>query len=481
MLICCEHKLKFKMSQFEFSGSFTIQFWVRARRIFFGTNVEGGLVGCLVFGFDTNGQQRRSGYGMTITSDSKLHFKFVEGGILYDLSTPISVNTWVHITAIFDSGIANKVRPARAFLLSCQGTGDLPSLADFFEFPLSNDPRSIQFDEHNDLLLGKLQPLYSSDYYFCGYLDELRFWSLSMASRYPPIDLVISDVRATIYRTYYPDSSQLQSQGIVAYLPMNAVNCTGTLCQNSLGTQQWVVTNGKILPYMSRVPNLLGDVGYCSKLQWPDCCQNPRIPSCCPLTSAQITQLSSARTYCMQSVQASRYCWDDTKKLVVTCSALTPNVVQFYGPFIPNGPSCLQYNSQNQVTLGTCQAGRQEQIWMPEPKILLNQPGTISTNGALQCLGLSSAFNSLNSSGVQLRGQGLYVQICDIAHPLPHQLWTVDFSSLQLHHVQSGLCVEYSDTSEGSIPFLLDCTDPIPPSRQGPMDRFARVVIYEVI
>ena len=417
--------------------------------------------------------QRLSGYGLTITPDSKIHFKFVEGGILYDLNTVITNEVWLHITAIFDAGLANNARPARAFLFSCQGTGDLPVLADFFEFPYSSDPRSIQFDEHNDLLLGKLQPIYSASYYFSGYIDELRLWSLSLAARYPPSTLAVSDIRNTIYRTYYPDASQLISQEIVGYMPMNAVNCSGTLCLNPLGTQQWVVTNGKILPYLSRVPDLFNDVGYCSKLQWPTCCQTPTVPNCCTLTAAEIAQLNIARTYCMQSVKASTYCWDDTNKLVVECSAAYPNVIQFYGPFIPNGPSCLEYNAQNQVILDTCQAERAEQIWMPEPNILVNQPGTISTNGALWCLGLSSAFNNLNSSNVEFRGQGLYVQECNIANPQAHQLWTVDFSSLQLHHAQSGLCVEYSNTNDGSLPFLIDCIQPIPPDDRQEIDRLS--------
>eukprot|EP00291_Cryptomonas_curvata_P011377 CAMPEP_0172203952 /NCGR_PEP_ID=MMETSP1050-20130122/31614_1 /TAXON_ID=233186 /ORGANISM="Cryptomonas curvata, Strain CCAP979/52" /LENGTH=843 /DNA_ID=CAMNT_0012882313 /DNA_START=725 /DNA_END=3253 /DNA_ORIENTATION=+ len=293
-----------------------------------------------------------------------------------------------------------------------------------------------------------------------------------MAIRYPQLDLVIRDIRDTIYRTYFPDASQLQNQGMVGYLPMNAVNCSGTVCQSSLGTQQWVVTNGKILPHLSRVPSLMSDIGFCSKLQWSDCCSSSPVESCCTLSAAQISEVSSARTYCMESVKSSNYCWDDRSKMVATCSAAVPNPIQFYGPFVPNGPSCLQYNDLNQVYLGICQSGRQEQIWMPEPKILINQPGTISTQGALWCLGLSSAFNSFNFSNVQLRGQGLYIQICNIANPLSHQLWTVDFSSLQLHHVVSGLCVAYSDTREGSIPFLLDCTESIPPNRESVVESF---------
>ena len=121
-------------------------------------------------------------------------------------------------------------------MFTCQGTGDLPVLADFFESPWSNDLRRVQFDEHNNPLLGNLRPLYSQDFYLCGYIDELRFWSLLMAIRYPQVDLVIGDIRYTVYRTYFPDANQLQSQGMVGYFPMNAVNCSGNVCQSSLST-----------------------------------------------------------------------------------------------------------------------------------------------------------------------------------------------------------------------------------------------------
>jgi hypothetical protein len=241
-----------------------------------------------------------------------------------------------------------------------------------------------------------------------------------------------------------------------------------------IATQQWVVTNGKILPHLSRVPSLMGDIGFCSKLQWSDCCSTSPTQSCCTLSAAQISEVSSARTYCMESVKSSNYCWDDRSKMVASCSASVPNPIQFYGPVVPNGPSCLQYYSLNQVNLGICQSGRQEQIWTPESTVLINRPGTISTKGALWCLGLSTAFNAFNFSNVQvqLRGQGLYFQIRKIANPLSHQLWTDDFSSLQLRHVVSGLCVAYSDTREGSIPFLLDCMESIPPNRESAVERF---------
>ena len=115
--------------QFEFPGSFTIQLWVNPRRVFLGTNVEGGLISCLVSGYDAYGLRKLSGYALTVTSDSTLHFKLVEGGALYDLTAPVTVDRWVHVTAVFDVGLAGYAKPASIMLFSCQGTGALAARA----------------------------------------------------------------------------------------------------------------------------------------------------------------------------------------------------------------------------------------------------------------------------------------------------------------------------------------------------------------
>ena len=213
---------------FEFPESFTIQLWMRPVRVFVGTEVEGGLVGCIVRQTLQGGAGIKSGYGLTITSDAKVHWIATVGAETADVTLQVEVNVWTHLTAIYDHTVAT------IFLYASLGDGNPMTLVGSHYFRLGSSnapPASIQYNTKNDFLMGKLQPLYDEDSYYSGYLDEVRFWGSALTT---------AEMDASLYRTYFPDGPDLRDQGMVGYFGMNEVVCTDELCGDVASLQQWI-------------------------------------------------------------------------------------------------------------------------------------------------------------------------------------------------------------------------------------------------
>lgn len=168
---------------FEFQGSFSVQLWIRPQRVFLGTDIEQGVLGCLVRQTCGGCEQLRAGYGITITSDSVLHFYSTVGIVTSNIQLEVNINEWLHVTIWYDADLVE------ARLYTSPGDGRPPSLSgrSVASRYLSETPKSVNFDIHNDLILGKFQPIYDRESYYSGYIDELRFWSkvTFSASRLP--------------------------------------------------------------------------------------------------------------------------------------------------------------------------------------------------------------------------------------------------------------------------------------------------------
>lgn len=213
---------------FEFPQSFTVQLWLRPVRVFVGTQVEGGLVGCLVRQTVAGDTGTKAGYGLTITADATVHWYVTVGAETADVQYQVLVNSWTHLTATYNYNTAT----IELYVSLGTGSGLIKVGSHFFRLGSGGTPpAAVQFNTHNDLLMGKLQPLFDQDYYYSGYLEEVRFWNKA---------LTLAEMDQTLYRTYYPSGSSLRAQGIVGYFAMNSVVCTEQLCGDVASLQQWI-------------------------------------------------------------------------------------------------------------------------------------------------------------------------------------------------------------------------------------------------
>lgn len=199
---------------FEFFGSFTMEVWIRPTKLFFGTDIEGGIVGCLARD-RVNGLY--SGYGITTTSSSLVNFIITIQNSQHTLSANISSGVWTHVGVSFNTTSGKAALYTNGTLRSEKfvGTG------------------RVDFEPPNDFLIGKLQYLDEDNRadYFAGYLDEMRVWS-----RVIPAD----EMRYSGYETKPPNLEVGQPElkyalgvgDLASYWPFNRIQCTPQRCRN---------------------------------------------------------------------------------------------------------------------------------------------------------------------------------------------------------------------------------------------------------
>ena len=431
---------------FEFQESFSIQLWLRPKRIFIGTEVEGGIVGCQVR--NTFGNER-AGYGLTLTSDSILHFTLTVQTLTATLDHEIAVEEWVHVTLQYDH------EEVKASMWYSPGDGKAPKLAATNQFEYDG-PKSVNYYIHNDLLIGLFQPLYDSSYYYSGYIDELRFWRRTMD---------LAEMTDSIYRGYRPDPEYLFDIGMAGYYPMNAVQCTPELCGRVVGMQQWVHVGRN-----SRFTSSL--VLYSSPLDSTDLGADCR------------SSETADRSACICHEFPAEYCWNKAAETPVYCNTCTENndenkrsgwgdekapyedchPVACYGPY--GAPKCLQpvLNEGNstldtkvvyEIQIDSCIDQNDVQKWTK------GYPDTyyqiMNAQQPDMCL-------TVQQEG-PWRGTAVTLQVCtfdmngtEVSQRAPsYQAWQVDSHTLSLKNELSGFCLSASLIENGAIPYLIDC------------------------
>ncbi|EKX49713.1 hypothetical protein GUITHDRAFT_135879 [Guillardia theta CCMP2712] len=168
---------------FEVPGSLTLDGWMRPRNLFIGTDIEGGVISCLV---TDDKLASYSGFGVLVSGQQfrgNLLFKATVGSTQQTINSTISENTWYYFTAIFNRGsCTNQVCSPSSMSLYINSVRVASST---FQ---SSD--GISFWPSNDLLIGKQFPIPSnlnSQQYFAGLLDEMRFWSRAVSTAEIPI------------------------------------------------------------------------------------------------------------------------------------------------------------------------------------------------------------------------------------------------------------------------------------------------------
>lgn len=409
---------------FEFTGSFSIQFWMKPIRVFLGTDIEGGIVGCLVRPLS----DVQSGYGVTITSDTIAHFFLTVQRQTRSLNLQLELNKWVHLTAWYDSTTAT------ARLYFSEGTGLPPTVADSHTYP-GIPPFGVDYFDHNDLLLGKLQPLFGEDYYYSGYLDELRFWSRALS---------LDEITDAVYRVYAPFSVQLNSIGLVGYWPMNAVKCTEELCGLVIALQQWIFISGIV---ETRFTSSL--VLYASPRATPTI-----------VADCRSEQNAGQDADCLCAEFQADYCWDPIAQSIAECSTCPGcEFVRCYGPF--SSARCLEVRIP----------GTLAQMSLAEKYPLEIQPcgdenpfqkftKTAAGFGRLQ-VSASPLFCIATVTEGPFRGSAPIVEACIFQNgntaPIPSQAWAIDPSGLKARNELTGMCLTASSLLSGSTPYMVDC------------------------
>lgn len=436
--------------QFEFPESFTVQLWIRPKRIFIGTEVEGGIVGCLVR--NTFGSQR-AGWGLTLTSDSLVHFIMTIDVITASLDYEIEIEKWVQLTLQYDH------MQVKASMWSSFGDGNAPILVASNQFNY-NGPKSVNYYIHNDLLLGLFQPLYDPSFYYSGYIEELRFWSRTMD---------VAEMTDSLYRGYAPISDYLQGIGMQGYYPMNSVTCTDDLCSGVVGMQQWVHVGRD-----SRFTSAL--VLYASPFDYSDAVAD---------LDCRYDEVSGQnKMACLCHEFSADFCWNRVEKKPVYCNTCARNsdplvvdylnkmaeyvdchTVSCYGPF--GAPKCLQpvlvngttpqQNMKYEIEINTCIDGNDVQKWTKGPVGTYYQ--LMSAANQRMCL-------STQTTG-PFRGSPVFLEICTFQQdanggvmPAPeYQSWAVEPHTLSLKNKLTGFCISSSSLENAAMPYLIDCVE----------------------
>lgn len=420
---------------FEFSGSFSVQLWVYPQRMFLGTDIEQGVVGCLVRQTCGGCEQLRAGYGLTITSDSVLHFYLTVGIVTSNLELEVNTNEWIHVTMWYDADLVE------ARLYTSPGDGSPPTLTGKAQATqyLDEVPKGVNFDIHNDLLLGKFQPIYDREYYYSGYVDELRFWSKA---------LTVPEMTDAIYRAYAPDTVSLIGLGIQGYWPMDAVMCSDALCNGVAAFQQWIHVGG-----ISRYTASL--VLYASP---------PDLASTVDDCRGEINSANSQSCLCNEF--ESDFCWNNVKDIPSYCSncALGAcHLMKCYGPF--GAPKCLSVmsssstlnNSQTyEVEITACIDGDGLQKWTKSAE---GEYGMVQlASHTLLCL-TTRTVEPFRGSLPMLSPCIFDVEMDAQGNPIPeaHQAWQVDPTFLKLKNKLTGYCLTAGSTDNSAQPYLVDC------------------------
>jgi hypothetical protein len=214
---------------FEFATSFSLDLWLRPQRLFLGTEIEGGVLTCLV---TDSPLSRYSGFGIVVSGSDrkgKVIFRATQGTNQISLIARIIEDTWYHVAAVFSTGD-----------LGCVGLTCTPArmqlyldavLVDDFVF---KQPGAVTFWPANDLTMGVHTPIpeksLADSFYFSGALDEVRMWRRALSA--PEIRFY---KHATIAMA---DTLDL---GVEAYFPLNSAVCTPEVCRAS--AQQWNPTD----------------------------------------------------------------------------------------------------------------------------------------------------------------------------------------------------------------------------------------------
>jgi hypothetical protein len=139
---------------FEFPDSFTIDAWIRPRVLFLGTDIEGGILTCLVTDVPLS---RYSGYGIVVSGsnrEGKLIFRSTQGTNQGSVQALINEKAWYHFTAMYTPGDKG-----------CSGEDCAPAqmrlyldavLVDSYTFP---EPGQANFWPANDLTMGLHMPI----------------------------------------------------------------------------------------------------------------------------------------------------------------------------------------------------------------------------------------------------------------------------------------------------------------------------------
>ena len=427
--------------------------------MFVGTEVEGGIFGCLVknpFGTE------RAGYGLTLTSDSMVHFTATVEVVTASLDYEVEIEKWIHLTLQYDH------QKTQTRMWASYGDGNKPVLVAQNKYPYE-EPMSVKYFIHNDMLLGLYQPLFNSpSFHYSGYIDELRFWSRT-------ID--IDEMTQSLYRGYRPNQDYLQGIGMQGYYPMNAVKCTPELCSGAIGMQQWIHIGGTSL-FTSSLVLYASPKDADVKVAGLDC---------------RYRDFAGANRGCLCHIFPAGYCWHEVKRQPVYCEKectrnLDPNLknslanektglfeqkeykecfkVQCYGPF--GAPKCLQpFTSGNissdkiyEIEISTCIESNNMQKWTAGPvgtyyQILNAQKNNMGIADMCLCSVKKEPFRG---SPVTLEkclfNQGLNGEALP---PPPHQAWRVDPTGLQVRNQLSGFCLSASLLENGAIPYLIDC------------------------
>ena len=213
---------------FEFATSFTIDLWMRPQRLFLGTDIEGGILTCLVTDVPLS---RYSGFGIVVSGsnlEGKLIFRATQGTNQISLIAPIVEETWYHVAAVFNTGD-----------LGCVGVTCTPAqmqlyldavLVDAFTF---TQPGAVTFWPANKLTMGVHTPIpegTGTSFYFAGALDEVRMWRRALSA---------AEIR--FYKHATVAISRTFDLGVEAYFPLNNAVCTPEVCRAS--SQQWNPTD----------------------------------------------------------------------------------------------------------------------------------------------------------------------------------------------------------------------------------------------
>jgi hypothetical protein len=425
---------------FEYETSFTIQFWMRPIRVFVGTDVEGGLIGCLVRETLQNGGGKKAGYGLTINSESKVAWIVTVGAETGTVTQTVVVNSWTHITAIYD---ASDVTMRLYYSL---GLGDGSIFTGSYTFDQA-PPYPVNYNIHNDLMMGKFQPLYDTEYYYSGYMDEVKFWSKALTRQ---------QMDQSLYRTYLPDSDLLLGTGISGYWPMNSVVCTERLCENVASLQQWIHAGGSGR-FTSSLVLKASPLDLSESVRGIDC---------------RVQASNASHPSCICSEFESIYCWNAVRKVPVMCTACpTCPKIQCYGPY--GAPKCLTVQGgvqtvngrvlESMVELAACIDGSTSQKWTKYS----------TATGQLQVADFPTMCLATEPQG-PYRGSSLHIEACVFEAGLipARQLWMLDSTALSLKNPGSGMCLTSSAAYNGALPYLVDCVEIAPPDSLTPLQGF---------
>jgi hypothetical protein len=213
---------------FEFANSFSIDAWIYPQRLFPGTEIEGGIITCLVTDIPLS---RYSGFGIVVSgsdSEGKIIFRATQGTNQGSVRARLIEGAWQHFAATYNAGELGCTRmtckPAYMQLF-LDGL-----LVDSFTFTQFG---AVTFWPANDLTMGMHMPIpegTGTSYYFAGLLDEMRMWRRDLSS---------TEIQYYKHATIAirPLDGRAADLGLEAYWPMNSGVCTAEVCRGS--SQQW--------------------------------------------------------------------------------------------------------------------------------------------------------------------------------------------------------------------------------------------------